>query len=400
MTSARLAILPLMAAFSGVAAFGTFNSVSKPSSSNKKSLQLQAFDGFQSFDSSKDGQENREKEESKKYPLQDQKDGMMSDDATVLSSADYFALEAFSLGTMNSSIERCERLFHEHETKRRFVFGNDLLELRSKVTRLRAKVLKVQSKGLDNEVSNLRARIRRLLLKDAEFVYGEMLDLAAQARQRGKKKDVKFFEDEAASVRGCLPHFNIEGLWVGKYGNHGYEMINVTYVGDTLIAKKVTGDKNVPKDEVTFTADLSPSFHPGTNAGLAPIELSDTASKQWGTKALMRYPGKGQVAGEGYVNAKFVEGQLIMVGEEYFSFAWIPIGHQIFFGRPSAELTLKMLKQSEGRIVANGRKAFITGDVETMRKYAEKCLDATDELCWFDEERDEISDEGRSNHFQ
>ena len=35
-------------------------------------------------------------------------------------------------------------------------------------------------------------------------------------------------------------------------------MINVTYVGDTLIAFKVTGDKNVPRGEITFQADLTP----------------------------------------------------------------------------------------------------------------------------------------------
>ena len=35
-------------------------------------------------------------------------------------------------------------------------------------------------------------------------------------------------------------------------------MINVTYVGDLLIAYKVTGDKNVPRGEITFQADLSP----------------------------------------------------------------------------------------------------------------------------------------------
>jgi len=177
-------------------------------------------------------------------------------------------------------------------------------------------------------------------------------------------------------------------------------MINVTYIGDTLIATKVTGDKNVPKNEITFTADLRPSFHRGSEKALSPIELSSTASKQWGTRGLMRYPGKGQVAAEGYVNAKFMEGQLIMVGEEYFSFAWVPIGYQIFFGRPSAELTLKMLKKAEESTVAKGRISLATGDLESMRRYALKCLEATD-LCWLEEDDsdDEISlDDGL--HFQ
>jgi len=314
---------------------------------------------------------------------------MDGDVSTHLSSADYFALEAFQLGNVHASLERYERLHQETETKKRFVFGNELLELRQKVSKLRAKLPKVQRRSASTEeVDSLRARIRRLSLRDAEFVYGEMLDLAEQAKVMGHKQDAEDYLEEAAIVRGCLPHFNIEGLWVGKYGDHGYEMINVTYVGDTLIATKVTGDKNVPKDEITFTADLSPSFHRGSEAALAPIELSTTASKQWGTKGLMRFPGKGQVAAEGFLNAKYMEGQLIMVGEEYFSFAWVPIGYQIFFGRPSAELTLKMLKQSEEKAVVRGRQAFHKGDVQTMREYAAKCLEKTD-LSWLDEEFDE-----------
>ena len=45
-----------------------------------------------------------------------------------------------------------------------------------------------------------------------------------------------------------------------RYGDHGYEMINITYSGETLIATKVTGDRNVPKGEVTFTVDLAPQI--------------------------------------------------------------------------------------------------------------------------------------------
>ncbi len=124
-------------------------------------------------------------------------------------------------------------------------------------------------------------------------------------------------------------------------------MVNITYSGNILIATKVTGDKNVPKGQISFTVDLSsPSPDNLHGSHLEPIELNSVASRQWGKKFLPRHPGKGQVASEGYKNAQWMEGQLIMVGR-FFSFAWVPIGHQVFFGRPSAELTLKMMRAQE-----------------------------------------------------
>jgi len=62
--------------------------------------------------------------------------------------------------------------------------------------------------------------------------------------------------------RSVLPQFNLDGLWVGKYSEQGFEMINVTYAGpdgDTLIANKLTCKKNVPKGQVIFQVDLNDS---------------------------------------------------------------------------------------------------------------------------------------------
>jgi len=74
--------------------------------------------------------------------------------------------------------------------------------------------------------------------------------------------------------------------------------------------------------------------------------LTEKAAKKWGTKKLPRYSGMGQVAEDGFTNNQWMTGQLIIIGDEYFSFAWIPIEQQIFFGRPSPELALKMLRES------------------------------------------------------
>jgi len=86
------------------------------------------------------------------------------------------------------------------------------------------------------------------------------------------------------------------------------------------------------------------------------------------THHLVRFPGKGQVASEGFRNAQWMEGQLIMVGD-YFSFAWIPISHQIFFGRPSPDLTLEMLTSS-GSVNSDA-------NVDDMKDFAMRCLEET-----------------------
>lgn len=188
--------------------------------------------------------------------------------------------------------------------------------------------------------------------------------------EQGRLEDVKAARKLAEEARSCLPQFNLEGLWVGKYGSHGYEMINVTYSGDTLIAYKITGDKNVPKGEITFRADLTPN----PTTPLEPIALSDAATRQWGIRHLTRFPGEGQVASEGYVKKEWIEGQLLMIGK-YFSFAWVPLGHQIFFGRPSAELTLKMLKDSRMsslRVDENEEQ-----HVAQMRDFVSRCYEET-----------------------
>lgn len=164
-----------------------------------------------------------------------------------------------------------------------------------------------------------------------------------------------------------LPQFNLEGLWVGKYGSHGFEMINVTYSGDTLVAYKVTGDKNIPRGEISFTADLSPHDPADVPSSgrrqptpppkpLEPIQLSDASARKWGTRRLPRFPGRGHAAEPGYRNSQFLDGQLVVIGPgDYFSFAWVPLEHQIFFGRPSPELTLKMLREGGGRGSRPGR---------------------------------------------
>ena len=164
-------------------------------------------------------------------------------------------------------------------------------------------------------------------------------------------------------------------------------MINVTYAGDHLIAYKVTGDKNVPKGEITFQVDLNP-LPPRSIGGskptetLQPIILTKKAAEKWGTSQLPRSKGLGQVAEPGFTNSQWMEGQLILIGAEYFSFAWVPIEQQIFFGRPSPELALKMLRES-GSVPVSSRSwdvpPSVNEDVDVLKDFVASCLDKTAE---------------------
>lgn len=188
-----------------------------------------------------------------------------------------------------------------------------------------------------------------------------------------------------------VPHANRSTLSLDiRYGHHGYELINVTYSGDQLIAYKVTGDKNVPRGEITFQVNLDPiqpkligAGESTIEQGLQPISLTEKAAKKWGTTQLPRYKGLGQVAEPGFSNSQWMDGQLIIIGDEYFSFAWVPIEQQIFFGRPSPELALKMLRESTAG-PAVGAKFWdsppsVDDDVTVLKAYVASCLDKTSE---------------------
>lgn len=145
-------------------------------------------------------------------------------------------------------------------------------------------------------------------------------------------------------------------------------MINVTYTGDRLVASKVTSDEDFPRGSVIFDADLSPGNNASTNI-LPPIELPSGTSKKWGVDKLYRYKGKGfvtqnQPKGSKPPAIKHEESQLIMY-ENHFSFVWVPTRRHVFFGRPSPEVTLRMLRDIMSK----------EDELENTRKHLEECID-------------------------
>lgn len=226
----------------------------------------------------------------------------------------------------------------------RYLQGDELHRLRQRVLNMRQSLQEARESGHPQQIQQLSRSILSAQQADGEFMYQVSLERMEAAQQAGLFLEAEQYRRAAKEARASLPQFQLEGLWVGKYGDT-FQMVNVSYCGDVLTAHKVTGDGHVPKGEITFQVDLSPSYC-NSNECLDPIELTNDAVQQWGSRYLQRHAGLGQVAADGFKHSQWLDGQLILVNQ-YFSFAWLPTGHQVFFGRPSAELTLKLLRHSQ-----------------------------------------------------
>lgn len=236
----------------------------------------------------------------------------------------------------------------------------------------------------------LRQKLRTIESRDPELAYRLAMEEQHRAEREDREADAQAHKLRAVAARSCLPQFNLDGLWVGKYGTK-YELINITYVGDTLIAEKVTGTVNVPKGAISFQVDLHPLRPRRTGnknqSPLKPILLTDKAAQKWGTRKLPRYPGLGQVAEHDFTNRQWLEGQLIIIGDAYFSFAWLPIEQQIFFGRPSPELALKMLRDGGAVDISESLASHwhhtspldspppLDADINVQKAFVARCLE-------------------------
>ena len=128
-------------------------------------------------------------------------------------------------------IEENEELFSEkRENKRRrllrekrasllkdrFLMGNELIELRERITHGEKMIkiaLKNKASAHREDIEELKKQVRGLRSRDAEFVYGDAVKEMDDAKD---EKDIRKWKQIALDARSCIPHFNLEGLWVGK----------------------------------------------------------------------------------------------------------------------------------------------------------------------------------------
>ena len=113
-------------------------------------------------------------------------------------------------------------------------------------------------------------------------------------------------------------------------------MINVTYVGDNLIATAVAGSGNIPKGEIFLKADLS-----YINA-LDPIRVSGTIAEKWGKEKLTLYPGKAQ-SSRTSSESKWASGHFFMCSDDMFAFLFLATKQHIIFRRPKVQQIFKTI---------------------------------------------------------
>ena len=311
-------------------------------------------------------------------------------------------------------------------TTSRFLQGDELHRLRRRVVHMKQSLYIARQQQDIQQIQQLTCAILAAQNLDAEYIYSKSLQQQQQALYTGRHDEAALFATQAKEARETLLQFSLSGLWVGKYhdNNHdddddsssshdntssssssssSFQLINVTYSGDVLTAYKITASSSchVPVGEMTFSVDLTPptipsfpssshlsqqyqshadqimknslprmttdtSSSPTTSPQpyLEPIPLHNTdAMEQWGIQYLQRHAGMGQVSQRQYQNPQWINGQLILINEQYFSFVWMPTQHHVFFGRPSPELILKLLREHESN--------------NDMRQYLERCYEET-----------------------
>lgn len=276
-----------------------------------------------------------------------------------------------------------------------FATGNELKLIRDELRNLYESLQWAEAMHDEERVQGLIQLIESHERRDPERVFAQTRVEIARVQSTfdcdpiEKQLQIHKLKQEAERVRSQLPRFQMEGLWVGayvsciyacvflshfpvrnslplvlrfRYGANDWQLVNITYRGDTLVATKTTGDTNVPRGQTSFTADLSPS-----------LSFNATTS---------RCPGQGQIAQSGFVHHQYVKGHLFLNDDciyhaccsyDRFSFVWYAEQqHTVVFQRPTPQQTLNLLRNTLSR----------EDEMENMRTHLIECwdLDATDAL--------------------
>ena len=99
----------------------------------------------------------------------------------------------------------------------RFVeHGDDLWKLRSVIDNLSIELIDAISSKCEKSEKAIRESLRNAEHRDAEVVYKMELEASNIATEEGRDKDAERHHQEVMNARSCIPHFSLDGLWVGK----------------------------------------------------------------------------------------------------------------------------------------------------------------------------------------
>ena len=141
-----------------------------------------------------------------------------------------------------SPLTRQLRTEREEELQSKYASGDEVFELRRRVTELREELMEARQELSDmtssrrvydyptNEPIAAKLRVKELekqLIKlngrDAEFVYSLLTERLKEARGGGGggysalgEEEIAKLAREVEEARLCIPHLNMHGLWVGK----------------------------------------------------------------------------------------------------------------------------------------------------------------------------------------
>lgn len=138
--------------------------------------------------------------------------GQTPDESNKNRQAEFQDLEPIE----ESSI-RIERKRKSEEISKKFVaYGDDLWRLRSVMHTLSRQLLVAISNGIPEEEEKVRSQLREIEKQDPELTYEMELKKLHIARTNGNAEEVERHGENALEARGCIPAYNLEGLWVGK----------------------------------------------------------------------------------------------------------------------------------------------------------------------------------------
>ena len=211
-----------------------------------------------------------------------------------------------------------------------------LQDLRARSLMLAARLEAAVSEERYSEAAALRDQLQMLRLQDPLYLREHLWSEMQAAGQEGNLGKAAALRLSVQEVERFLPQYKLGGEWEGIYASHGKETVLIRYEGSTLVALKLTGDENVPKGEITFTADLSPQ---GLLGAVGRDEFSHPAEKirtvlEGHLDNIVAIRGRGQVARPGFKSAQFVDGQLLIFEEGVLGFIFLPLAAMIVFERP------------------------------------------------------------------